>query len=126
MWIILSGLTRWRVRADASYGRTGGEPVRRAKCIAVRSILLCPAGECVILHFPPAWTNKTGVDCYTESVPADLRREIAVCRDAAAPWCRAGWRDVAGSTFNCCTCAVGDVMGLTPVDWIEPNASGDA
>lgn len=110
---------------EATGKRLWIEPVRTATGIMGRSILVCPSGDCVIFHFPPVWTDTTDLDSFIESVPEDLAKEIEVYDDPSNPWCRAGMTEVTSNMFNCCTFAVGDVVGLSPRDWINPGPNGD-
>ncbi len=102
------------------------EPIRTHLGLTGRSVLACPAGYCVILHYPPAPVDIEDLTDVLEGDPASDEDNGELYYDPNSRWCTAAAMGEARNTFNCCTFAVGDVAGLTPEDWIVPIPSGDA
>lgn len=94
------------------------EPTRTHRGLTGRSVLLCPAGNCIVMHyslradFEPNTKQILEKDTPNGSVASVFRQD-------GNQWSMA-WVDTP-TTFNCCTFAVGDYLGLTPRDWIEPR-----
>jgi hypothetical protein len=111
---------------DAIGQRRRIEPIRTHLGITGRSVLACPAGYCIILHYPPAPVETEDLSTMLEGNPDTDDDSGEVYDDPTSQWCTPSAMGEARNTFNCCTFAVGDVAGLTPDDWILPTPSGDA
>lgn len=125
----LLGACRSDSTTDAEQGeevavREWLEPVRSMVGVTGRSVLSCPTGECIILHFPPAKVDNKGIEESLHHVPNVTSDDIELIVDANSRWCRLDDEGASASTFNCCTYAVGDVAGLTPDDWVAPDSTG--
>jgi len=90
-----------------------------------RSILTCPTGDCIILHYPPAAVKPNDLSQFLAGDPDTPDDDGELYSDPSGRWCQAGESYTALNSFNCCTFAVGDVVGLTPDDWISPTRNGD-
>jgi hypothetical protein len=101
------------------------EPIITHVGLTGRSVLACTAGYCVILHYPPAPVEIEDLTSVLEDDPHSDQDNGEVYDDPRSPWCSPNVVPSALNTFNCCTFAVGDVVGLTPRDWIRPIPSGD-
>lgn len=100
-----------------------------------RSVISCPAGECIVLHHPPKFVRTKGfidgqlIDDYEREMnilligdPDTSDDDGEILSDKPDEWSTA---DAIGGmmvTHNCCTYAIGDVVGLSESDWIAPNA----
>lgn len=110
--------------AGANPDREWMEPVRTMIGLTGRSILRCPAGDCIVLHFPPVrLDNREALEIF-KRLPDIAEEDAEVYLDPNSRWCQqdAGH---ATNTFNCCTYAVGDVVGLTTADWISCDPIGN-
>ena len=87
-----------------------------------RSVLECPAGECIILHYPRRLPTEEEVSTYTNTLSV---RQGDLAAGAGSPWNTEDSFGGVGGTFNCCTFAVGELLGLSTADWLAPNATGD-
>jgi hypothetical protein len=108
-------------------------PVPTQSGLAGRSVVECPAGPCIVLHFPPYEMNPQESREMEEFVarmligdPSTTADDGELFRDEQHRWCAETDGEVMQSTFNCCTFAVGDVVGLTADDWIMPLECGQA
>jgi hypothetical protein len=101
------------------------DPVVTAMGLTGRSVLECPTGRCIILHYPPADLEPPDLSQVLDSDPNSTEDNGEVYFELASPWCAPAVTDAALSTFNCCTYAVGDIVGLTPGDWINPVPDGN-
>jgi len=111
--------------AVAAAERVWLEPVRTLAGITGRSVLECPAGSCIILHYPPLHVDLGDLRGFLEESAQTTDEVAEIYSDPANRW---SWAETAyrtNNTFNCCTYAVGDVVGLTTDDWVAPSASGD-
>lgn len=84
-----------------------------------RSLVVCPAGDCVIRHYPPALSQ---IDHFADFRQSDFG-EIVWQPDNR--WYSGQDRGVCVSTFNCGTFAVGDLIPLTPSDWLGTDPTTD-
>jgi hypothetical protein len=84
-----------------------------------RSLLECPAGPCVLEHRPEEWTPLEELDKYQQDDFAELIFK------PGNPWHVGQDSGICAATFNCATFAVGDFIGLTPNDWLNPAPSSD-
>jgi hypothetical protein len=94
---------------------------RSAYGLTGRTLLHCPAGDCVLLHYPRHRVIEDDLSTLLVGDPStttDDGEELAPGTDA---WCDPN----SYSTFNCCTYAVGDVVGLRRTDWVAPGADSD-
>lgn len=99
------------------------EPVPSVIGLTGRSVMSCPAGKCVVLHFPPVdLKEEDAVEILTDD-PSVAASEVELYHDPSGRWCQDDPHAVT-NTFNCCTYAVGDVVGLTTDDWISPEPTG--
>jgi hypothetical protein len=90
-----------------------------------RSILACPAGDCIVFHYPIKNVSQEDLAVILEGDPDSEKDNVELFYDENNNWTRrANYVDIQ-STFNCCTFAFGDVAGLTTSDWIAPNPSGE-
>jgi len=101
------------------------DPIHTYLGLTGRSVLACPAGYCVILHFPPEPVPVEDLTDVLEGDPGTDADDGEVYDDPDSPWCSALAAGPSRNTFNCCAFAVGDVAGLTPDDWIMPMLCGD-
>lgn len=85
-----------------------------------RSALLCPAGECVLMHYHPGTLSPIR-DPACALRPGEYAQLV---HDANSPWFFGAQHGVCLDTFNCCTFAVGDYIGLTVDDWVGVWATG--
>jgi hypothetical protein len=110
--------------AEATADREWMEPVRTMIGLTGRSLLRCPAGDCIVLHFPPVRVdNREALEIF-KRLPGIAEEDAEVHLDPNSRWCQYDAR-YATNTFNCCTYAVGDVVGLTTDDWISCDAIGN-
>ena len=87
-----------------------------------RTVLDCPAGECILVHFPPrTYESSAKMDDVLEADPASDRDDGTVYRDPAGFWTSPDPGRL--SQFNCCAFAVGDLVELTPTDWLCGDAN---
>ncbi len=102
-------------------------PVRTEVGLTGRSEIECPLGRCVVLHYPPYEMNSAQSSEMDEIVETVLMGDASTAEDDGELHCQQVGRwcpgvgsetEVVQSTFNCCTFAVGDVVGLTTRDWI--------
>lgn len=106
-------------------------PVPTPSGLVGRSVIECPAGPCIVLHFPPTGLKPEESREMQEFVarlltgdPATSEDDGELFCDQQGRWCQGTDDEVIQSTFNCCTFAVGDVLGLTTDDWIMPLKYG--
>jgi hypothetical protein len=111
-----SPFTVQRLRLDAIVTAMG---------VTGRSVLDCPAGKCILLHYPPVELEAPELSAVLESDPASSEDDGELFEEDGNRWCSAAAKGANLSTFNCCTFAVGDIVGLTPADWVNPVASGN-
>ena len=101
------------------------DPIMTALGVTGRSYLVCPKGKCVILHYPPTEPEAPDLGNVLDLDPDSPEDDGEMYCDEASPWCSVSATGSDLSTFNCCTFAVGDVVGLTPADWINPVSTGN-
>lgn len=87
--------------------------------VVVRSILKCPAGDCLIEHYLRA---PTDISRFSEYRQDDSGEVVFVTGNR---WYAGQDAGSCAATFNCGTFAVGDYLGLTPADWLHPESSQD-
>ncbi|HSG72873.1 MAG TPA: hypothetical protein VLA12_20840 [Planctomycetaceae bacterium] len=103
--------------------------LRMDRGLTARSVIDCPTGECIVLHYPVKFVSQPGE---IEQFFQDLRNLISaspeggeddgeVLHDDWDHWSHDQRLGGGQATFNCCTYAVADVAGLTKSDWISPN-----
>ena len=98
-----------------------------------RSVIKCPAGDCILVHFPPEVAEfKSLNDGMTEGHTVDATVKSILRLDDAdsendgeimipdARWGGAEADQVSFDTFNCCAFAVGDLLDLREGDWLNP------
>jgi hypothetical protein len=101
------------------------EPVRTNLGITGRSVLKCPAGDCVVLHYPPQRYTTAEQARYLRQDPSRPNSEAHLYHDPDNRWCQTDALYPVNNTFNCCAYAVGDAVGLTVDDWIAGEATAD-
>ena len=82
-----------------------------------RTSLECPAGNCILLHFPVREDyQSSSMDDLLEGRPGTDADDGAVVTEEGTQW----HVDVPAqlAQFNCCAYAAGDVVGLGPGDWL--------
>ncbi|MBI1311835.1 hypothetical protein GC176_11130 [bacterium] len=87
--------------------------------IVTRTILLCPRGECLIEHYDDPATQIVDFRQLQNGDFAELVYE------PGNPWCTGQNEGRCLSTFNCCSFAVGELVGLTPRDWLGTTPTSD-
>lgn len=101
------------------------DPIRTSMGITGRSVLTCAAGDCIVLHYPPLPVAKDNLRNMLELDPDTPADEVELCEESWEEWYAPSPLGVTLNTFNCCTFAVADVVGLTRNDWVRPSATGD-
>ena len=82
-----------------------------------RTALECPAGYCILLHFPVREDYQaSSMDDLLEGRPGTDADDGEVVTEEGTQW----HVDVPSqlAQFNCCAYAAGDVVGLGPGDWL--------
>lgn len=100
-----------------------------------RSVLSCPAGDCIVLHHPLKFVRTKGVrdgqfvDDYEQEMNVLLTGDPNTSDDDGEiiylrpdEWSTEEALGGTQVTYNCCTYAIGEVVGLSESDWISPNA----
>lgn len=98
------------------------DSIQTGRGLVGRSVISCPAGECIILHYP---LRPLTEEQRSDYVNTRTMREGRLAETVSPLWSPASSFGSVNGTFNCCTYAVGDVLGLSSSDWLAPNASGD-
>ena len=124
--ILLAGCERGnanRQMRSVAAGRIRIESVRSIEGFLGRSLIACPAGPCIVLHFPPKLTDPLDLTTVLEADTDSTADDGELFFEEGNRWCTTPTYAGDQSTFNCCTFAVGDLLGLTTHDWIAPNPS---
>ena len=93
--------------------------------LAGRYAIFLPAGECVVYRHPPSAAELPDLTPVFVGDPSDdTDNGELYTEDPTSYWGqKMQWDDESQSTFNCCTYAVADVVGLSVNDWVEPRAN---
>lgn len=86
-----------------------------------RTVLECPAGDCILVHFP---IRK---DYVPDGMTDLLAGQAGTTEDDGELFESARWTGGPPGRlcqFNCCAFAVGDWIGLGPTDWLCGEVSG--
>ena len=97
------------------------DPVRTHRGLVGRSALECPAGDCILLHYPRRLASQAQQAMYDQ---LETTRTGELFVDDESRWTTHDG-GVPLDTFNCCTFAVGDWLGLSTADWVAPNRTSD-
>lgn len=87
--------------------------------IVGRSVLSCPAGECVVEHRVQEWTPISSLSVYVQNDFAELVFE------PGNPWYRGQDAGRCSATFNCATFAVAEHVHLTSNEWLGTTPTFD-
>ena len=95
---------------EAAYSRRHGIDVPR-------TVLECPGGACILLHFPlrEDFTPDSMSDLLSGR-PGTAEDDGQIVSETGTAWHVERVAQLA--QFNCCTYAAGDVIGLGPGDWL--------
>ncbi len=88
--------------------------------VVTRSILRCPRGECLIEHYSDP---ETTISDFRSLQNGDF---VEFMFDRDSPWFAGQDQGRCSSNFNCCAFAVGDLVGLTPSDWLGTEPTSDS
>lgn len=92
-----------------------------------RTVLSCPAGDCILLHVPvrKEYQPDAMIDLLAGN-PETAEDDGEIVGDAGQGWAITSPSQLC--QFNCCAYAVGDVIGLGPTDWLcgDVNPTTDA
>ena len=90
---------------------------RRHRIDVPRTSLECPAGNCILLHFPIREDyQSSSMDDLLEGRPGTDADDGEVVTGEGTQWHVDAPAQLA--QFNCCAYAAGDVVGLGPGDWL--------
>lgn len=92
--------------------------IARGSAIA-RSLVKCPAGECVIRHVPLPPVDISAFAAFRQN---DFGRIVF---EPDNPWYAGQNTGKCAATFNCGTFAVSDFVEFTPNDWLETAPTFD-
>jgi hypothetical protein len=87
--------------------------------IVSRSVIDCPAGECVVEHRLQEWTRIDPLSTYVRDEYAELVFE------PGNPWYRGQDAGRCSATFNCATFAVANYVHLTSNEWLSTTPTSD-
>lgn len=90
---------------------------QRHKVDVPRTVLECPRGPCILLHFPVrADYRPDTMEDLLAGLPETKSDDGQIIAADGTAWHVE--RPAQLAQFNCCTYAVGDVIGLGPGDWL--------
>ena len=90
---------------------------RRRRIDVPRTVLECPRGACILLHFPIREDYRPGaMTDLLAGRPGTAADDGQIVAEAGTAWHVE--REVQLAQFNCCAYAAGDVIGLGRGDWL--------
>lgn len=91
--------------------------------ITGRSMAMLPTGLCIVMHYPPSAAPAISNDTFLLGDPATPDDDGAVVTTHRGYWeGKVSDSQNDQTRFNCVTFALGETLGLTSRDWIEPLA----
>lgn len=123
LFVLLSGCGSDRT---TELSRSEIEWERNVWGLTGRSIVKCPAGDCLLLHYAPTekWLSLRLIPTPEQfdlllKTPENCKADRCQILPPGERWGGAEIDEATLSTFNCCSYALGDVLDLGPGDWID-------
>ena len=99
-------------------------PIRLPQGLAGRSSVPLPNGQCIILHCPMKFLSYGEMIARLGGDPNTAKDDLHLFREPVNSRWHVSRYDLSDlSTFNCATYALGDAIGLSKSDWVEPLAT---